>query len=288
MTTQNNGKLTGKVALITGGSRGLGLGITEIFLRQGAKVAILARDRVRGDAAVEMAREWGPEGACIFVSADLTDEAAVKRAMDHTAEHFGALHILVNNAAPTRLHGENIVNLSLEVWEAYLREGVTSAFLASKYAIPHMQKAGYGSIINVSSNAAERAIRNNSGYSTCKAALHGLTLSTAVDFGPVVRCNELVIGHLHHNDHPLYRFMEEDAETKAALDKNYMVGRWGYPQDLGYACAFLGSEESAFVTADTMHLDGGSQRELRFPSMAGAHKYMREVHAREAEEHSQG
>ena len=279
-----SGKLAGKVGLITGGTRGLGLGITEIFLKQGAKVAMLGRDRSRGEEAVKLAQAWGPEGDAIFVQADLCDAKAVECAVEETVSRFGALHLLVNNAAPTRLHGDNAVNLSLDIWNDYLAQGTTSAFLTAKYAIPHMQKAGYGSIVNISSNAAVRAIRNGVGYMTCKAALHGLTLSLAIDFGPIVRCNELIIGHLHHNDHPLYQFMESDPETKAAIDNNYMVGRWGTPQDLGNACAFLCSEESGFVTAESMHLDGGSQREIRFPDMRRAATFMREVHAKEEEE----
>ena len=270
--TSTSGKLAGKVALVTGGARGLGLGVTEIFIKQGAKVAMLGRTRSYGDAAIKAALGWG--GEAIFVQADLSDPRAIEVAVSETVAHFGALHLLVNNAAPARLDSDSVVGMSLPLWEEYMRVGATAPFLTSKFAIPHMLKSGYGSIVNISSNAAVRAIKKGVGYMACKAALHGLTLSIANDFGPIVRCNELVIGHLHHDDHPMYRMMEVDPVMKAEIDNNYMVGRWGSPQDLGNACAFLCSDEAAFITAESLHVDGGSQRVMRFPDLTKSREFM--------------
>ena len=279
--TVTTGKLAGKVALVTGGARGLGLGITEIFLKQGAKVAMLGRTKSYGDSALQAAKQWG--GEAIFVEADLAKPEDIQAAVEKTVSHFGALHLLVNNAAPTRLGGDNVVDIPLHLWDEYFAIGSTAPMLAAKFAIPHMLKSGYGSIVNISSNAAVRAIKNGAGYMACKAALHGLTLSIAYDFGPTVRCNELIIGHLHHSDHPMYVFMESDPEMKREIDGNYMVGRWGTPQDLGNACAFLCSEESGFVTAESLHVDGGSQRAMRFPDLARSRAFMKAVQENKAQ-----
>jgi hypothetical protein len=263
------GRLDGKVALVTGGSRGNGLGISRVFAAEGAKVMMMANH----------APEWGEEavadltaagGDVAFVHADVSVEDDVRRAVEATVARFGSLHLLVNNAgATTGQTTTELVDIELENWHWYFAVNIDGPFLLCKHAIPHMLEAGYGSIVNISSNAAIRAGGSHPGYSASKAAVHGLNLSVAYSYGPVIRSNEIVMGHLHppNPDNPIYRFMEEDEQTKAAIDANYLVGRWGLPEDLGHLCAFLCSEEAGFITASTLRLDGGSQEVMRFPPL---------------------
>ena len=234
------GRLDGKVALITGGARGNGYGISQVFVTEGAKVAMMGRTQEWGDEAVVDLTAAG--GDVLFVRGDVALEADVERAVAETVEHFGALQLVVNNAgATTGQNNATLVDMKLEDWRRYFEINIDGPFLMCKHAIPHMLEAGYGSIVNVSSNAAIRA-GTGTAYSASKSAIHGLTMAVACNYGPVVRCNELVIGHLHpHNpDNPIYQYMEQVPEIKAAMDANYMVGRVGRPEDLGHLSAFFG------------------------------------------------
>jgi NAD(P)-dependent dehydrogenase (short-subunit alcohol dehydrogenase family) len=269
MAEQSMGRLDGKVALITGGSRGNGFGISKCFVAEGAKVMMMANHvQEWGDQAVAELTASGGEAA--FIRADVSVEDDVRRCVTATVERFGALHLLVNNAgATTGQSTTKLVDIELKDWHWYFSVNIDGPFLLCKHVIPHMLDAGYGSIVNISSNAAIRAGGSHPGYSASKAAIHGLNMSVAYAYGPVVRSNEIVMGHLHppDPDNPIYQFMEQDEATKAAIDSNYMVRRWGRPADLGHLCAFLCSEEAGFITASTVRLDGGSQQVMRFPSL---------------------
>jgi 3-oxoacyl-[acyl-carrier protein] reductase len=192
-----SGRLEGLVALITGGARGNGLGISRVFLAEGAKICMVGRTQAWGDEAVGALRSISPD--VMFVQGDVSEESDVQRSVEATVARFGSLHLAVNNAGGTTLAiGANACDTSLDDFRRAFRVNIDGPFLVSKYALPHMIEAGYGSIVNISSNAAIRASANsNVGYSSSKAALHGLTLTLAREYGPIVRCNELVIGHLH-------------------------------------------------------------------------------------------
>jgi NAD(P)-dependent dehydrogenase (short-subunit alcohol dehydrogenase family) len=280
------GRLDGLVAIITGGSRGNGFGVSQVFVAEGARVVMMANHAPEwGAEAVERLASSG--GEAIFVHADVSREADVARTVAETLQRFGSLQLLVNNAGLTT--GQTMAPLTetkLEDWHRHFEVNVDGPFLMSKHAIPHMVSAGYGSIVNISSNAAIRAGNSPPGYASSKAAIHGLTLSVANECGPTVRCNEIVMGHLHppNPDNPIYQFMEQDPSTKAAIDANYMVGRWGLPEDLGHLCAFLCSREAGFITAATMRLDGGSQETMRFPSLERFPRWQQEREARGAAE----
>ncbi len=278
------GRLEEKVAIITGGSRGNGFGISEVFAAEGAKVVMMANHSQEwgDDAVAELTRRGGD---AMFVQADVCVEADVERCVAATLDRFGAIHVLVNNAgATTGQTTTKLVDVELNDWRRYFQVNIDGPFLMCKHAIPHMLKADYGSIVNISSNAAIRSGNSHPGYSASKAAIHGLNLAVAHAYGPVVRSNEVVMGHLHppNPDNPIYQFMEQDEVTRATVDANYLVGRWGRPDDLGHLCAFLCSEESGFITASTVRLDGGSQQVMRFPSLDRFPAWQREREARAA------
>lgn len=259
-------RLEGMVALITGGARGNGLGVSRVFLELGAKVAMAGRTQEWGDQAVEELSAISPD-VCFF-RADVSDEAQVEACVEATVERFGSLQLVVNNAGATTegITATKICETSLEKFRIAFSVNVDGPFLVCKYAIPHMLASGYGSIVNVSSNAAIRA-GSSAAYASSKSAIHGLTLVLAEEYGPIVRCNEIVMGHVHppNPDAMVYQFIEQDPVVRAALEENYMVGRWGSPEEFGYTCAFLCSPEAGFITASTVRLDGGSQSRMQFP-----------------------
>ncbi|OHV63542.1 hypothetical protein BCD48_38115 [Pseudofrankia sp. BMG5.36] len=271
-------------AVITGGARGLGLGITRLFLDQGAKVCMAGRTQSWGDEAVEQFQKISDD--VMFVQCDVAEEADVARCVAAAVERFGSLHIVVNNAGGTTFGtGAKACDTELAEFQRAFHVNTDGPFLMAKHAIAHMLDAGYGSIVNVSSNAAIRASANaNVGYHASKAALHGLTLSLAREYGPQVRCNEIVMGHLHppNPDLPRHRYVEEDEAARTAVEQNYMVGRWGSPDDLGYACVFLASRESGFITATSLRLDGGSQSRMQFPHLTGYEDWLATQHSAQA------
>ena len=279
-----HGRLEGLVALVTGGAQGLGLGISARLLAEGAKVCMAGRSQQWGDEAVDRLSQLSRE--VMFVACDVSDEAQVEACVAAAVERFGALHIVVNNAGGTTFHmaGGKACEMSLENFHRAFRVNTDGPFLLSKYSIPHMTAAGYGSIVNISSIAAVRASGNaNIGYHASKAALHGLTISLANEYGPLVRCNEVVMGHLQppDSDRPYYQFLEQDPTARAGLTAAFMVGRWGSPDDLGHVCAFLASPDSGFMTATTIRLDGGSLSRAPFPKITGFTEWLagREVSA---------
>ena len=238
--------------MVTGSTSGLGRAIAVELAREGAAVVVTGRDQARGDAVV--AEIAGSGGSASFVAADLGDEAATTQLVETAAERLGGLTVLVNNAAGGGAADGPIAEMSTDAWEAILRVDLTAPMWCARAAIPHMQRAGHGSIINVSSRQAERASRGLAAYIAAKAGLNGLTRAIAVDYAPDgIRCNTISPGYVL-NDR---RDADITPERRARYEGMHLT-RLGVASDIAYAVVYLASRESEFVTGVNLQLDGGS------------------------------
>ena len=247
------GRLDGKVAFISGGARGMGAEEARLFAREGAKVAIgdvLEEDGRRVEAEIN---ESG--GDCLFLRLDVTSEANWQSAIAATVSRFGALHILVNNAGIGGVGGL-VEDTPVEDWELVMDINAKGVFLGTKAAIPEMQAAGGGSIINISSQLGIVATDNSSPmYHASKGAVRILTKSTAIQFAPDgIRANSVHPG-------PVVTAMterrREDPEAFALMRSRIPLGRFAEPIEIANAVLYLASDESGYVTGSEVVVDGG-------------------------------
>jgi NAD(P)-dependent dehydrogenase (short-subunit alcohol dehydrogenase family) len=238
--------LSGKVAVITGSSRGIGRAIAEAFAAEGARVAILDRD-----AASAAAASIGHQA--LGLAADVTDADAVSVAFAHAADAFGRLDFLVNNAGVR--HMAPIVNEDVEAWRRTLDVNLTGAFNCIRAAVPHMLRGGGGRIVNVASVAGILAFKNRAPYNVSKAGIIALTKSVAQELAEQgIACNAIAPGVI---ETPLTRDYFTDEEMAAKIRANTPVGHWGQPDDLVGPVVFLCSDAAAFVHGETLAVDGG-------------------------------
>ena len=247
------GRLDGKVAFISGGARGMGAEEARLFAREGAKVAIgdvLEEDGRRVEAEIN---ESG--GDCLFLRLDVTSEANWQDAIAATVSRFGALHILVNNAGIGGVGGL-VEDTTVEDWDRVMDINGKGVFLGTKAAIPEMQAAGGGSIINISSQLGIVATDNSSPmYHASKGAVRILTKSTAIQFAPDgIRANSVHPG-------PVVTAMterrREDPEAFALMRSRIPLGRFAEPIEIANAVLYLASDESGYVTGSEVVVDGG-------------------------------
>jgi NAD(P)-dependent dehydrogenase (short-subunit alcohol dehydrogenase family) len=256
---RSSARFAGKVVLVTGGTRHIGFGIACGFAAESADVAILGRDPVGGEDAAAALRERGARS--LFVAADVQSESEVREAVAATVEAFGGLHVLINNAGliSHATHDARIADITTAHWQDYLGVNVMGPFNCSRWAIPAMIRAGGGAIVNISSTAAEFARPRAAGYGVSKSAMHALTRYTAVDYGPTIRCNEVVIGPIRRDEpSPLYDLLDHDEAFAARTRERIAAGRLGRPEDVAHACMFLADDASSFITGASLAVDGGS------------------------------
>ena len=243
--------LHGRVALVTGGSSGIGHGMARALALAGARVVLLARGQEglgRATAAIGSAG-----GTAAWVQADLADPAAAQRAAEETVAVYGEPDILVNAAGanPRPPLGEQ----TLDQWAEVMTVNLTAPFVLGQRFGPAMARRGWGRIINIASQQAHRAFGNSGGYGASKAGLAGLTRSQSEAWaGHGVCCNAITPGFVAT---PLTEAVASDPVRSAALAARTMIGRNGEPADFEGVAVFLASRASDYVTGQLIFVDGG-------------------------------
>ncbi|MCZ9348173.1 SDR family oxidoreductase, partial [Streptomyces sp. TRM76130] len=239
--------LSGKVALITGASRGIGYGVAEALVARGDRVCITGRDE---DALKEAVERLGADRA-VGVAGKAHDEAHQAVAVERVMEAFGRVDYLVNNAGTNPVFGP-IADLDLNVARKVFETNVISALGFAQKTWHAWQKENGGAIVNIASVAGIAPSPFIAAYGVSKAALINLTGQLAHEFAPGVRVNAIAPAVVKTKfAAALYEGREEEAAA------GYPLGRLGVPSDIGGAAAFLTSEQSAWVTGQTLVLDGG-------------------------------
>ena len=243
-------ELDGLVTVVTGAGRGLGEAIAQRFVAEGARVALWDVDH---DTAGGVAARLDPAGSrTLAVPADVTDEAAVGRAVSATVERFGRLDVLVNNAGISR--HRPILDLTVEMFEAVMRVNVTGTFICCRAVVPIMTRQGRGKIVNVSSLAARTGRPGVAvNYAAAKAAVIGLTQTLARELGPAgIYVNAVAPGPILTDQTRQYA-----PEVFAAWNAGRAVQRDGTPADVADAAVYLASCRSDWVTGITLDVNGG-------------------------------
>ena len=246
-------RLENKVALISGGARGMGAAEARMFAREGAKVVIGDVLDAEGTRVAAEIAESG--GDALFVHLDVTHEEDWRSAIGAATSSFGKLDILVNNAGIWRRG--RVEDTTVEDWDMILDVNAKGVFLGTKLAIPEMRKAGGGSIINISSTAGLVGDPRSSAYTASKGAVRLFTKATAVQYSQDgIRANSIHPGPI---DTPMIQqvWHGEEQSREAALART-PLGRIGTPEDIAYGVLFLASDESSFMTGSELVIDGGS------------------------------
>ena len=253
-------RVKGKVALVTGGRRGLGKAIAILLAREGAKVVITDHKEEGAEVVVQEIERSG--GEAMFLKHDVANEEDWRLAIDKTVDRFGRLDVLVNNAGVGE--GKDIESITLEEWRWVMSVNLDGAFLGTKYAIQAMRHTGGGSIINMSSIEGIVGDSRMVAYDASKGGLRTLTKSAALHCakrGYNVRVNTVHPGFI---DTAMVRgFLKAHARdgdvevARKALERLHPVGHLGEPDDVAYAVLYLASEESKFATGSELVIDGG-------------------------------
>ncbi len=250
-------RLAGKVAFITGGGRGIGRATAERFAEEGAKVVIAEIDVMSGEAAAQSARARAKNsgGDAHFVHCDVRERASVEAALAETIARFGSLHILHNNAGGSTPQDGPITEVSEEEFWRAITLDVFGTFLCSKLGIPHLIKAGGGSIINMSSIVALRALPGRDCYTAAKGAIAAMTRSMAVEYAPhKIRVNAIAPGVVLTERVKKLMQSAKDIEKLAAT---HLLGL-GQPSHIADLAVYLASDESAITTGQVLSVDSGA------------------------------
>src|SRR5205809_3024704 len=245
-------RLAGKVALISGGARGMGAAEAKMFAREGAQVVI--GDVLEDEGRAVEAEVAAKGGKAAFVRLDVTREADWQQAVALAEQRFGKLNVLVNNAGISA--AGRVEDTSLEAWQRVMDVNATGVFLGTKAAIPAMRRADGGSIVNISSQLGLVGTDITSPmYPASKGAVRLLTKVTAIQYAKErIRANSVHPG-------PIVTAMTEkrraDPETYKLMLSRIPLGRYGEPEEVAYAVLYLASDESAFVTGSELVIDGG-------------------------------
>jgi NAD(P)-dependent dehydrogenase (short-subunit alcohol dehydrogenase family) len=243
--------LDGRVAVVTGASRGLGRAMAIELGAAGAKLALVGRDRAKLDETAVEAAKSGAEAA-VFI-ADVTDEPQVRALEQAVRERFGHVDILINNA------GMNIrkplVEYTLDEWNTVLDTNLTSVFLVSRSFIPMMRGRGYGRILNLASMMSHVSLPGRTAYSASKAAMLGVTRALAQELA----ADGITVVAISPGPFAteINTALMENPELNRQFISNIPLGRWGKAEEIGKLALYLCSEEAGFITGSDVVIDGG-------------------------------
>lgn len=246
-------RLSGKVAIVTGASSGIGRATAKLFAKEGAKVVVGAR---REAELAELVREIKAEGGeAVALAGDVQSESYAKALVDAAVKKFGRLDIAFNNAGTGGPVGPTI-EVAEKDWTSTLAVNLTSAFLSAKHQIPAMLKQGGGSVIFTSTFVGYTvAFPGVAAYAASKAGLIGLTQSLAAEYGPQnIRVNAVLPGAV---DTPMYHKMNDTPEKREWITNLHALKRVGTPEEIARSVLYLASDESSFVTGAAALVDGG-------------------------------
>ena len=263
------GRLEGKVAFLTGAGAGIAKAFALACVREGAKVALVELNKETGQAAEREVRTAG--GDAIFIETDVTNNDSVKRAVEATVAKFGTLNVLFNCAGGSLQEDLPVHEMDLDVWNRTIALNLLHPFLTCRHALPHMMKAGAGSIINVTSHLGLMGSMKPA-YAATKGGIISFTKTLAaqyVDYG--IRANAIAPGSVR-TERQIKRYENKDwldaekpslaARTRIAMKKLYPFSS-GDPGDIAAIAVFLASDESRMLTGTTIAADGGRSSYLR-------------------------
>lgn len=249
-------RLTNKVAIITGGGRGIGLAAARAFVREGAKVVIAEISEEQGREAEAKLHAEG--GDATFVRTDCSNGAEVQALVARTEQRYGGLHVLYNNASVflNKLDGP-VTELAEETWVKILAINLGSVFLCCKHGLPLMIRSGGGSVINTGSSASVMGIPGCDAYTATKGATVSLTRSMAVEYGPKgVRVNCICPAGIE-TEMVKASNLDNPGFDAAYFFKRAPLGRLGTPEEIANLAVFLASDESSYLNGAIIRADGG-------------------------------
>jgi len=253
--------MNGRTAFVTGATRGIGAATARRLAQEGANVVVTGRSVEDGEAVAD-------EVGGLFVRMDITDEDQVIAAVETAEKCFGSIDILVNNAAPTDLVGNQrpIGDLDAGTWRDVLDVGLNGTFYATKHGVQALVRAGGGAIVNVSSAQAQRGTPFMPAYSASKGAIEALSRQVAVDYAEHgIRCNTVTVGFVNSGE--MTAGLLSNPQVKQALEQTQLT-RIGEPEDIAEVIAFLASDRAAFISGATVVADGGfskARKKMRKP-----------------------
>ena len=245
-------RLSGKVAIVTGGNGGIGEAIAKLFAAEGASVVVTGRRKEELERVVKGIVV--NKGRALAVCGSVTDETHVREVVAQTLHTFGKIHVLVNNAGIGDF-GRRIHELDDDTWENVLDINLTGVFRITRAVVPELMKTGGGAIINISSIASVVGLPGNPVYATSKGGLDALTRALAVDYAKDnIRCNVINPGLV---DTPMAAPLMGNPEQLDPIMSHYAIRRPGKPEEVAKMALYLASDDAAWVTGATFMIDGG-------------------------------
>lgn len=246
-----------RVAVVTGGGRGIGKGITESLLKANFKVLIAQRKAVEAPLSENPSVKW--------VEADLSERDAVTIIADAADQFFGGADTLINNAGI--MYERPLEEMNVEEWDTMMSINLRAPVFLAKALLPQMRRKGAGCIVNIGSIEGEAANPFHVAYCASKAGVHGFTRALSVDLGRYnIRCNAIAPGWIDSDLNKNYiQGQNEPDQAMRELIKQHPVGRTGSPQDIGNAVVFLASDTASFITGQVITVDGGRTAKLPMP-----------------------
>jgi NAD(P)-dependent dehydrogenase (short-subunit alcohol dehydrogenase family) len=249
-TTPNPFDLTGKTALITGASKGLGKAMALSLSRAGASIALVSRDQAK---LAEVQSEIAAHGTSEIFVADVRQESQVEQLEKDVSSRLGKINILINNAGINIR--KNLIDFTLDEWQSVMDTNLTSVFLMCRAFVPHMKGTGYGRILNLTSIMSHVSLPQRTAYSASKTAVLGIIRALALELAPDgITVNGISPGPFGTE---MNAAVMQNPEANAQFLASIPLGKWGKVEDIGSLAQFLCSDAAAFITGTDILIDGG-------------------------------